>query len=305
VLSPTSRRTDRKAKLQVLKLLLATPNIRSYTHTALPTQIRTHSKNNLDATVKTVLRTYSDSSAQMLGRLKSVKSQLTRVCRRLPSLRAVYLRLYMGRYDLATKLDEFEEWLQSMVCMDKLRQLKIIFCDNPRMSYDLSSRKHVLVDWKSEQLKPPTVITGPASEIEYAESCCDGLSYDTPRVGEVAWCSCGEYLGVIGDDREVFMPIPTELLYSSGLFEEGTRFTPERMLAGRIGIRADEMRAAGLGSYLDGSWARDDKNEVDADALAVSSRASGSDSASQVRTYYSSNNSLNIETKTKCATKPP
>ena len=51
--SPTSRRTDRKVKLQEPKELVATPNIRSYTHTVSSQQIRQHSKNNLDTTAST------------------------------------------------------------------------------------------------------------------------------------------------------------------------------------------------------------------------------------------------------------
>ena len=51
--SPTSRRTDREVKLQEPKELVATPNIRSYTHTVSSQQIRQHSKNNLDTTAST------------------------------------------------------------------------------------------------------------------------------------------------------------------------------------------------------------------------------------------------------------
>ena len=79
--------------------------------------------------------------------------------------------------------------------LDKVKRLKIISCDYPEKCWDLSSRKHVLVDWKAEELKAPTVITGRASTIEYAESCCDGLSYEGPRVGEVVWDDYGNYLG--------------------------------------------------------------------------------------------------------------
>jgi hypothetical protein len=57
--SPTSRRTDRKVKLQEPKELVATPNIRSYTHTAPSRQIRRHSKTASTRPNQLILRTYS------------------------------------------------------------------------------------------------------------------------------------------------------------------------------------------------------------------------------------------------------
>jgi hypothetical protein len=106
--------------------------------------------------------------------------------------------------------------------MDKLKQLKIIHCDNPEKCYDLSSRKHVLVDWKSGQLKAPAVVAEwAASSVEYAESCCEGLSYDGPRPGDVARDLFGNYLGEIGEDRKPFMPIPDEILFDAGLYKRG------------------------------------------------------------------------------------
>ena len=161
------------------------------------------------------------------------------ICKQLPSLRKAYLKLYVGSLNI--KLDDLEKRLRSLVSIPKIEQLKIIHCDDPAKCWDLSTRKHVLVDWKCEEGKAPTVITGRASAIEYAESCCDGLSYEGPRVGEVAWDEYGNYLGRIGEDREVFMRIPSEFLFDAGLhYAEGE------------GIPPDLLRAAGLGSYVDG-----------------------------------------------------
>ena len=111
------------------------------------------------------------------------------------------------------------------------------------------------MDWKAEELKAPTVITGRASIIEYAESCCDGLDYEEPRVGQVVWDEYGNYLGQIGDDREVFLPIPSEFLFDSGLHYGNGEGIPPHLL-----------RDAGLGWWLDGDQ-------------AVSSEAFGSDIA--------------------------
>jgi hypothetical protein len=131
-------------------------------------------------------------------------------------------------------------------------------------SAGISARKFVLVDWKSEENKAPTVITGPASVIEYAESCCDGLSYQGPRVGEVVWDEDGNYLGQIGEDREVFMPIPSEFLWDAGLHQSEDE-----------GIPSDLLRAAGLGSWVDGFPDEVDENDVDADLSAMSLGAFG------------------------------
>jgi len=117
-------------------------------------------------------------------------------------LRKAYLKLYVGNLDI--KLDDLETWLRSLVSIPKMEQLKIIHCDYPTKCWDLSSRKHVLVDWKSEEGKAPTVITGRAATIEY-----------------------GNYLGRIGEDREVFMPIPSEFLFDAGLhYAEGEGNSP-------------------------------------------------------------------------------
>jgi hypothetical protein len=184
-------------------------------------------------------------------------------------LRALYLKLYVGNCNV--ELDAFEEGLRSLVSLPKLKQLKIITCDDGTKCWDLSARKFVLVDWKSEENKAPTVITGPASVIEYAESCCDGLDYQGPRVGEVVWDENGNYLGQIGEDREVFMPIPSKFLFDAGLNQSEDE-----------GIPPDLLRAAGLGSWLDGSPAEDDENDVDEDPPTISLGASD-DNASQVK----------------------
>ena len=129
----------------------------------------------------------------------------------------------------------------------------------------------MLVDWKAEELKAPTVITGRASIIEYAESCCDGLDYEEPRVGQVVWDEYGNYLGQIGDDREVFLPIPSEFLFDSGLHYGNGEGIPPHLL-----------RDAGLGWWLDEDQAEDDEKDADSDPPAVSSGAFGSDIASWV-----------------------
>jgi hypothetical protein len=197
-----------------------------------------------------------------LQELEDVKWHVTKKCLELPSLRALYLKLYVGNYNI--KVVALEEWLRSMVKMSKLEGLKIISCDDPAKCWDLSARKFVLVDWKSEENKAPTFITGPASVIEYAESCCDGLDYQGPRVGEVVWDENGNYLGQIGEDREVFMPIPSKFLFDAGLDQsEGE------------GIPPDLLRAAGLGSWLDGFPDEVDENDVDADLSAMSLSAFG------------------------------
>jgi hypothetical protein len=52
----------------------------------------------------------------------------------------------------------------------------------------------------------------------------------------VVWDEHGNYLGQIGDDGEVFVPIPSESLFDAGLhYGEGE------------GISPDLLRAAGLG----------------------------------------------------------
>ena len=87
----------------------------------------------------------------------------------------------------------------------------------------------------------------------------------------MAWDEYGNYLGKIGDDREVFMPIPFEFLFDAGLhYAEGE------------GIPPDLLRAAGLGSYVDGFQAEDDENDADSDPRAVPFGASGSDVAAWV-----------------------
>jgi hypothetical protein len=229
-----------------------------------------------------------DTAQQMQGVLRWPMSEITKLCRQLPSLRAVYVKLYIGdgytiedfhecRGDFG--LDDLEECFPSLVSMDKLRQLKLIFCDDPEKCYDLSSRKHVLMDWKSEQLKVPTAIRGQASTIEYAESCCEGLSYDGPRVGAVVWDDYGGgYRGQIGEDRKIFMPIPVETMFDSGLFQRSYFHTPDLLRRCVLGFNPDEMRAAGLGSYLDGAQTRDDEHGVD-----VSSGEPGSNHALQVK----------------------
>jgi hypothetical protein len=200
---------------------------------------------------------FMDSARKTLWALRDLDNKVTNVCCSLPSLRAVYLKLYVGNYNI--KLDDLEEWLRSMAATPKLAQLKIISCDHPAKCWDLSSRKHVMVDWKSEENKAPTVILGPASVVEYAESCCDGLSYQGPRVGEVVWDENGNYLGQIGEDREVFMPIPSEFLFDAGLHQsEGE------------GIPPDLLRAAGLGSWVDDFPDQVDEKDVDADLSAMS-----------------------------------
>jgi hypothetical protein len=210
-----------------------------------------------------------DDADKTLSCLQDIKDQVIDICRHLPSLRTVHLKLYMGNF--TTKLDAFEAWLGEMVSIPKMEHLKIISCDHPAKCWDLSSRKYVLVDWKSGQPEAPTAITGRASAVEYAESCCDGLSYDGPRVGEVAWDEYGNYLGQIGEDREVFMPIPNEYLFDAGLhYGEGE------------GISPDLLRAAGLGWWLDGFQAEDDENDADSDPPVVSSGSSRSDIASWV-----------------------
>jgi hypothetical protein len=210
-----------------------------------------------------------DDVDKTLSCLQDIKDQVIDICRHLPSLRTVYLKLYMGNFTI--KLDAFEAWLGEMVSIPKMEHLKIISCDHPAKCWDLSSRKYVLVDWKSGQPEAPTAIIGRASAVEYAESCCEGLSYDGPRVGEVAWDESGNYLGQIGDDREVFMPIPSEYLFDAGLhYGEGE------------GIPPGLLRAAGLGWWLDESQAEDDENDADSDPPVVSSGASRSDIASWV-----------------------
>jgi hypothetical protein len=128
----------------------------------------------------------------------------------------------------------------------------------------------VIVDWKSEENKAPTVILGPASVVEYAESCCDGLAYQGPRVGEVVWDENGNYIGQIGEDREVFMPIPSEFLFDAGLHQGQGE-----------GIPPDLLRAAGLGSWVDGFPDEVDENDVDADLSTMSLGASGDNKESQ------------------------
>ena len=221
-----------------------------------------------------------DTAVEILQRLRGLKRELTELYSGLPSLRAVYLKLYVGDFhDVAHP----EYWLRSVVHMDKLKQLKITHCDNPEKCYDLSSRKHVLVDWKSGQLKASAVVAEwAASSVEYAESCCEGLSYDGPRPGDVARDQFGNYLGEIGEDRKPFMPIPDEILFDAGIYKRGDEYTPEEFLARGRGIVPDLMRAAGLGSYLDGSRAREDENDANAEHPAVFSRASRSDIASWV-----------------------
>jgi hypothetical protein len=198
----------------------------------------------------------------ILQELEDVKWHVTKKCLELPSLRALYMKLYVGNCNV--ELDAFEEGLRSLVALPKLKQLMIIACDDPAKCWDLSARKSVLVDWKSEENKAPTVITGPASIIEYAESCCDGLSYQGPRVGEVVWDEDGNYLGQIGEDREVFMPIPSEFLWDAGLHQSEDE-----------GIPPDLLRAAGLGSWVDGFPDEVDENDVDADQSTMSLGAFG------------------------------
>ena len=134
----------------------------------------------------------------VLDEFGDLEWQLIKLCRALPRLRAVNLKLYVGNYNI--QLGPFEAYLRSMVSLlDKLKRLKIISCDYPEKCWDLSSRKHVLVDWKAEELKAPTVITGRASTIEYAESCCEGLVHESRQWdGEPEWDYEGNY---IGDDK--------------------------------------------------------------------------------------------------------
>jgi hypothetical protein len=142
---------------------------------------------------------FQNCTHETLFGLKDAGNRVADICRGLPSLRAVHLKLYVGNHDI--ELDVFEEWLRvtvsssnpdnvpthtmavlniampldagastsapsvatesgepaqefnffgpSTVSIDKLEQLKIISCDDPGKCRDLSSRKHVLVDWKS------------------------------------------------------------------------------------------------------------------------------------------------------------
>lgn len=113
---------------------------------------------------------------EVMWELESVERRLTVLCDRMPRLRTVHLKLYMGNYE--TGLDAFEEWLCGMISKNKLEALKIISCWDVEKCWDLASTtKSVMVDWKAGQLKAPAVITGRASTIKYAESCCEGLDY--------------------------------------------------------------------------------------------------------------------------------
>ena len=72
---------------------------------------------------------FMDSARKTLWALRDLDNKVTNVCCSLPSLRAVYLKLYVGNYNI--KLDDLEEWLRSMAATPKLAQLKIITCDHP------------------------------------------------------------------------------------------------------------------------------------------------------------------------------
>ena len=187
--------------------------------------------------------------------LETFAERLTVLCARLPRLRSVHLKLYISNCSVG--LGEFEAWLRDLVSSmeGKLEALKIILCSDPEKCWDLAdTEKTVVVDWKKaggegkgkgKKLNnaPPALLTGDASSLPYAESCCEGLNYDSPRVGEMMRDELGDYLGVMGDDGEIAMPIPYDLLSVAGLeWEDGTAI-PLRWL-----------RENGFGAYVDGGF---------------------------------------------------
>ena len=138
---------------------------------------------------------------EVIRELEDVELRLKHLCNQLPYLRTVYLKLYIANHNVS--LNAFEEWLRSMVLMSALEQLKIVSCSDPAKCWDLASPKYLLVDWKAGQLKAPAVVAEWDSSTEYAESCCKGLSYDSPRVGDEMLDEWGHSLGKMGTNGEV------------------------------------------------------------------------------------------------------
>ena len=102
--------------------------------------------------------------------------------------------------------DFFEGWLRSVASLDKFVELKVVDIESSPIGkplcWDLRAKHELLMHWKAGDLLPPTIMD---PTTEYAESCCEGLAYESRQWDEFSdWDYDGNYIGDDETERSTY-----------------------------------------------------------------------------------------------------